>query len=115
MRKLFLILLILCFTSNLLNAQTGKPLLKDSVDVIKFAKKHSKQFNYKPDASFRISYNKANDKWTYWSLVLSYSRKGICKGLNGCRIIREVTVLLDASNGKYAVQKDTTQTLPNYE
>jgi hypothetical protein len=116
MCKPFLISFILCLTNNVLIAQVGnRSKLKDSVDVIKFAKKHSKRFNYKPDASFRISYNEANNKWTYWSNVLTYSRKGLCKGLNGCRIIREVTILIDASSRKYTVQKDTTQTLPNYE
>jgi hypothetical protein len=115
MRKLLPILLILCFTNDLLKAQTGKAgKLQDSVDVIKFAKKHSKRFNTKPDASFKVSYNEILNKWVYNSYTLSYSRKGVCKGLNGCRIYRHVTILLN-TNGKYTVQKDSTRVEPNYE
>ena len=115
MRKLLLIVLTLCFTSNLLIAQTARTgKLQDSVDVIKFAKKHSKRFNTKPDASFRVCYNDIINKWVYKSYTLSYSRKGICKGLNGCRIYRDVTILLNV-NGKYTVQKDSTRVEPNYE
>ncbi|HYG50999.1 MAG TPA: hypothetical protein VD905_08845 [Flavobacteriales bacterium] len=111
-----LIILLSIGLSNGLKAQSMKPsLLKDSVDVINYAKKHSERFNYAPNATFRVSYNKNNNKWTYKSATTRSSYEGDCKYTNGCTIYRCVTIQVNAMSGKYTIMKDSTKVFPNYE
>jgi hypothetical protein len=87
----------------------------DTTQVITLAKRHNSYWNKDWHAQPGIKFDEQNCTWIVVSTKSRHTNRGQCKHTNGCRLVKTVTLVINARSKKVLSRDKKKKLHPNYE